>query len=258
MSSFKVHDGFLRTFLIVAAITLLFLGTTLYCAHHAPQTKPVPNICDKALVNPDGAHLNVPLLLQGSDCGWCWAADIAMLGTYYSKKSINLCDIVTHTTTVTVTASTGVIAKRLDCCAPNACATPCNHGGSDAQIREGFRLVGYPHTRLESTISEDHLKIELSSNRPVMLEVRSVDPTLLPNGTLEYPRHVRIVSGFTPPKSPDGDAIYEVLDSNTPAPLTRTYHELIFEPKDMALAHKPNFWEQTWVLTSTAVPDCKR
>lgn len=246
MGSFKIDYGFLRTFLIVSAMILLLVGTSLWCAHTQRQSMAVPNICNKALINPDGVHLNVPILIQGTDCGWCWAADIAMLGTFYSKRAIPICGIVTHTTTITVTATTatGTIAKRLDCCLPNSCATPCNHGGSDKQVMDGFLFVGYPHKKISGVISENHLKVELSRSRPVMQEIESATG-----------RHVRVIAGFTPPKPPATDATFDVLDSNYVVPLNRTYNQLIVEPKD--IAEQPYVWKETWVLTSTAAPECK-
>lgn len=256
MGFFKTYDGFIRTLLIISAMMTLIVGSSLCCLH-TQQPNPVPNICDKAFINPDGVHLNVPLLLQGTDCRWCWAADVSMIGTYYSKKSVRVCDIVTHTTTVTVTAitATGTMTIRLDCCAPDACATPCNHGGKDSHILEAFHFVGYPHTKISGIISENHLKIELSSGRPVMQEIRSTIPTMLTSGKKEYGRHVRIVSSFTPPKPPETDTTFEVLDSNYRLPLKRTYNQLLIESKN--ITKEPFIWEATWVLTATAAPECK-
>lgn len=248
MGSFKTNDRFLLTFLIVAATIIIFVGV-------APQS-PRPqaprsflNVCKKAPIKPAGVHLNVPLLSQGAGCGWCWGAGIAMLGTHYNKHHIDVCEVVTHTTTVTVDG------KRLDCCAPKACAGLCNHGGSDAQVRNGFLFVGYQHDKIDSAISEAELQTELSSNRPVMITMRATKPTEFPNGKKEYGGHARIVSGFTPPTPPHTEAVYDVLDSNYRTPIRRTYSHLILEPED--IVEKPYRWESTLVLTATAAPECQ-
>lgn len=238
---------------------------SVVCCSHTPPlppVKPVPNICDRAKINPDGAHLDVPIIIQGNR-RWCWVAAPVMIGIYYSKQTFRLCEIVTETKkpTLTLTSTSSQITVQLDCCAPYTEDINCDRGGDDDEIRQVFKLVGYEHRTTGGVLSERELQIELSSNRPVMLTIRAVrdveeyDPVTKKKKKIR-PAHVRVISGFTPAKPPDTPAQYRVLDSNFKAPLKRTYAELILEPEH--LADKPYLWEDSWVLTATAAPECKK
>lgn len=236
---------------ILLGIATIALGTVCVCTfvvccqhQQTPQKKSRAPICNVQSIKPEGVRLDVPLFVQR--CGWCWATDVAMIGTYYRKDPVRPCDLVTQTTTVAIvsTASMATTAVYADCCIPEACATTCNHGGSDKKIAKVFDLTGYPHAVIyndsEYSFSETELQLELSNDRPVMLVVEN---------TAKNASHVRVVSGFTPPKDPAGKTRYRVLDSNYREPFECTYDVLMLE--------NDYRWVATWTLTATAAQECK-
>lgn len=251
MAAVKTDRDFLRIFLVVSALMGAVVGTSVCCARiQKPRLRPA-SICGFEPINPNGVRLDVPVFLQ--QCNWCWATDVAMIGTYYGRTPIRPCDLVTATTTVAiVTTSTKTMpAMFAHCCIPEACQTTCNHGGNDAQIRKAFEVAGYPHAvlyndpALDIEFSEFDLQLELSSNRPVMIVVMSTKPEA--DGS--HATHVRIVSGFTP-ATPHRSALYRVIDSNERHPFERSYDQLRMGDNYL--------WYGTWTLTASAAPECQK
>jgi hypothetical protein len=178
-----------------------------------------------------------------------------MIGTYYKKEVVRMCELVTVITPPQLIATStdgSTLALSLDCCDLNACATTCNHGGTDTQIEEAFQRVGYPHRKLNGAITEEYLQSELSSGRPVMLYLQS-DLDQEVDGQKKTSAHVRVVSGFSPPKGSQTTR-YHVLDSAVPEARDDTYAELLAEPKEKGIWQYR--WEATWLLIPEKIPAC--
>ncbi len=248
VGSFKIDRSFLIIFLWVSVLTGILVGTSICCARVStmPAKKPFATICDFGPIKSQGVQLKVPGFVQR--CKWCWATDVAMIGSYYTRDAIRPCDLVTQTTTVAIvsTSTTHPAISYPDCCVPEACDTTCDHGGTDEQIRKAFKLTGYEHEvsyNATQWFSETDLQWELSNNRPVMIVVQSTKRDS--NG--EYQSHVRVVYGFTP--LDDTPTRYYVIDSNDRDPFERNYWQLIYGDD--------YYWIATWTLTATAAPECK-